>query len=72
MLGSIPIYYMSMFKVPLQVLKRMEAIRGRFFNGVDVKEKRLMCVSWRNVLASKDKGGTWSVEFLCFESGSYV
>ncbi|GJQ95487.1 RNA-directed DNA polymerase, eukaryota, reverse transcriptase zinc-binding domain protein [Tanacetum coccineum] len=40
-LGSTPIYYMSMFKVPMQVLKRMETIRSRFFNGVDVKEKRM-------------------------------
>ncbi|GJW16498.1 hypothetical protein Tco_0020631 [Tanacetum coccineum] len=35
----------------------METIRGCFFNGVDAKEKRMTWVSWRNVLASKDKGG---------------
>ncbi|GJZ13644.1 hypothetical protein Tco_0548874 [Tanacetum coccineum] len=40
-LGLTPIYYMSMFKVPMQVLNRMEAICGRFFNGVDDKEKRM-------------------------------
>ncbi|GJV13897.1 RNA-directed DNA polymerase, eukaryota, partial [Tanacetum coccineum] len=32
-LGSIPIFNMSIFKVPLMVLKEMESIRGRFFNG---------------------------------------
>ncbi|GKC60500.1 RNA-directed DNA polymerase, eukaryota [Tanacetum coccineum] len=32
-LGSIPIYHMSLFRVPIQVLRKMESIRGRFFNG---------------------------------------
>ncbi|GJY50063.1 RNA-directed DNA polymerase, eukaryota [Tanacetum coccineum] len=55
-LGSTPIYYMSLFKVPSQVLKRMESIRSRFFNGVDIMEKKLSFVSWNKVLASKDRG----------------
>ncbi|GJX42842.1 RNA-directed DNA polymerase, eukaryota, reverse transcriptase zinc-binding domain protein [Tanacetum coccineum] len=56
-LGSTPIYYMSLFKVPLQVLRRMESIRSRFFNGIDVNEKKSSWFSWNKVLASKDKGG---------------
>nr|GFA10898.1 RNA-directed DNA polymerase, eukaryota, reverse transcriptase zinc-binding domain protein [Tanacetum cinerariifolium] len=32
-LGAMPIYHMSIFKAPLGVLKRMESIRCRFFNG---------------------------------------
>ncbi|GJT65778.1 RNA-directed DNA polymerase, eukaryota [Tanacetum coccineum] len=56
-LGSTPIYYMSIFKVPSQVLKRMEAIRSHFFNGADVNEKKMSWVKWNRVLASKDKGG---------------
>ncbi|GJU52608.1 hypothetical protein Tco_1226322 [Tanacetum coccineum] len=39
-LGSTPIYYMSMFKVPSQVLKCLEDIRRQFFNGADPKEKK--------------------------------
>ncbi|GJZ37603.1 RNA-directed DNA polymerase, eukaryota [Tanacetum coccineum] len=39
-LGASPIYYMSIFKVPRGVLKVMEAIRSRFFNGVDHSEKK--------------------------------
>nr|GEY51908.1 RNA-directed DNA polymerase, eukaryota, reverse transcriptase zinc-binding domain protein [Tanacetum cinerariifolium] len=31
-LGALPIYHMSIFKVPMKVLKNMEAIRARFFN----------------------------------------
>ncbi|GJT85373.1 RNA-directed DNA polymerase, eukaryota, reverse transcriptase zinc-binding domain protein [Tanacetum coccineum] len=55
-LGSTPIYYMSLFKVPSQVLKRIKSIRSRFFNGVDIMKKKLSFVSWNNVLASKDIG----------------
>ncbi|GJX70795.1 RNA-directed DNA polymerase, eukaryota [Tanacetum coccineum] len=56
-LGSTPIYYMSMFKVPSQVLKCLEDIRRQFFNGADPKEKKMSWVKWSRVLASKDKGG---------------
>ncbi|GJZ07388.1 RNA-directed DNA polymerase, eukaryota [Tanacetum coccineum] len=42
--------------VPSQVLKRMESIRSRFFNGVDVNEKKMSWVNWNKVLVSKDKG----------------
>nr|GEY90244.1 RNA-directed DNA polymerase, eukaryota [Tanacetum cinerariifolium] len=56
-LGSTPIYYMSLFKVPSQVLKMMEFIYSRFFNGIDIMEKKLSFISWNKVLASKDRGG---------------
>ncbi|GJU62051.1 RNA-directed DNA polymerase, eukaryota, reverse transcriptase zinc-binding domain protein, partial [Tanacetum coccineum] len=56
-LGSSPICYMSMFKAPSQVLKRLKAIRCHFFNGADVKENKMSWVKWNRVLASKDKGG---------------
>nr|GEZ62376.1 RNA-directed DNA polymerase, eukaryota [Tanacetum cinerariifolium] len=63
-LGSFPIYYMSLFKVPSQVLKRMESIRSRFFNGIDIMEKKLSFVSWNKVLASKDRGGLGVLSFF--------
>ncbi|GJU17987.1 RNA-directed DNA polymerase, eukaryota [Tanacetum coccineum] len=56
-LGSLPIYYMSMFKVPLQVLKKMESIRSHFFNGVELNNKKMSLIKWDNVLASKENGG---------------
>nr|GEV68368.1 RNA-directed DNA polymerase, eukaryota, reverse transcriptase zinc-binding domain protein [Tanacetum cinerariifolium] len=56
-LGPTPIYYMSLFKVPLHVIRRMESIRNRFFNGIDVNEKKTSWFSWNKVLASNDKGG---------------
>ncbi|GJT61775.1 RNA-directed DNA polymerase, eukaryota [Tanacetum coccineum] len=56
-LGASPIYSMSIFKVPRGVLKAMEAIRSRFFNGADQSEKKITWVAWDKVLASKENGG---------------
>nr|GFC59472.1 RNA-directed DNA polymerase, eukaryota, reverse transcriptase zinc-binding domain protein [Tanacetum cinerariifolium] len=55
--GSMPIYHMSIFKVPMLVLQRMESIRCYFFNGNDLDSKRSIWVSWNKVLTSKEKGG---------------
>ncbi|GJR59837.1 RNA-directed DNA polymerase, eukaryota [Tanacetum coccineum] len=56
-LGSSPIYYMSIYIVPSKVLKCLEDIRRNFFIGADVKEKKMSRFKWSRVLASKDKGG---------------
>nr|GEU37786.1 RNA-directed DNA polymerase, eukaryota, reverse transcriptase zinc-binding domain protein [Tanacetum cinerariifolium] len=56
-LGSLPIYHMSLFKVPLKVLLNMESIRGRFFNGNVHNGTKQVWVKWNNVLASKEKEG---------------
>ncbi|GJZ43651.1 hypothetical protein Tco_0590906 [Tanacetum coccineum] len=46
-LGSMPIYHMSLFKVPMKVLQRMESIRCHFFNGVDHNGKKPIWWVWR-------------------------
>nr|GFA39270.1 hypothetical protein [Tanacetum cinerariifolium] len=56
-IGAIPIYHMSIFKVPMKVLPNMESIRARFFNGADVNSKKPSWVKWKSVLAAKDVGG---------------
>ena len=56
-LGASPIYNMSLFKVPSGVLKLMEGIRSRFFNGIDQSDKKITWVAWNKVLASKKNGG---------------
>nr|GEX09950.1 RNA-directed DNA polymerase, eukaryota [Tanacetum cinerariifolium] len=38
-LGSMPIYHMSLFKVPKKVLHRMESMRSHFFNGAELSIK---------------------------------
>ena len=56
-LGSMPIFHMSIFKAPSYVLKTLESIRSRFFNGQDHNSCKASWVKWDNVLTSKDKGG---------------
>ncbi|GJS54022.1 RNA-directed DNA polymerase, eukaryota [Tanacetum coccineum] len=58
-LSSTPIYYMSMYKVPSQVLKHLEGVRHKFFIGVDhsKKEKKMAWFKWSRALVSKEKGG---------------
>ncbi|GKA72771.1 RNA-directed DNA polymerase, eukaryota [Tanacetum coccineum] len=56
-LGSMPIYHMSIFKDPMRVLQRLESIRSHFFNGNDLHGKKMSWVKWEKVLASKENGG---------------
>ncbi|GKA11850.1 hypothetical protein Tco_0691396 [Tanacetum coccineum] len=56
-LGYMPIFRMSMFKVPSGILRTLESICCQFFNGHDVSRKKASWVQWNKVLAPKDKGG---------------
>ncbi|GKA23884.1 RNA-directed DNA polymerase, eukaryota, reverse transcriptase zinc-binding domain protein [Tanacetum coccineum] len=56
-LGSMPIFHMSIFRAPLSMLRVLESIRSHFFNGHELKSKKSTWVKWNNVLASKEKGG---------------
>ncbi|GKC98170.1 hypothetical protein Tco_1168445, partial [Tanacetum coccineum] len=56
-LGSIPIYHMSLFKVPKTVLHRLEAIRCCFFHGKDSNSRKPTWLKWNKILVSKEKGG---------------
>ncbi|GJX38683.1 hypothetical protein Tco_0251986 [Tanacetum coccineum] len=56
-LGASPLYNMSIYKVPRGVLKVMEAIRSKFFNGADQSDRKITWVAWDKVLASKKNGG---------------
>ncbi|GJU61200.1 RNA-directed DNA polymerase, eukaryota, reverse transcriptase zinc-binding domain protein [Tanacetum coccineum] len=48
---------MSIFKVPMKVLHRMESIRCHFCNGIELNSKKAIWVKWNMVLAAKDRGG---------------
>nr|GEX21935.1 RNA-directed DNA polymerase, eukaryota [Tanacetum cinerariifolium] len=56
-LGSMPLYYFSTFKVPMAILHELEGIRGHFFNGHDNNNKKATWVSWKRVLLPKNRGG---------------
>nr|GEY47951.1 hypothetical protein [Tanacetum cinerariifolium] len=56
-LGSTPIYNMSLFKVPKSVLNTMEGIRRDFFNGIQEGHRKISWTKWSKVLAAKKYGG---------------
>nr|GEU46151.1 RNA-directed DNA polymerase, eukaryota, reverse transcriptase zinc-binding domain protein [Tanacetum cinerariifolium] len=55
-LGSIPIFHMSIYRVPSRVLQQLKSIRNRFFNGNYLGSKKATWIKWSNVLADKAKG----------------
>nr|GEX14542.1 RNA-directed DNA polymerase, eukaryota [Tanacetum cinerariifolium] len=65
-LGSLPIFHMSIFKVPSKVLHELESLRGHFFNGHEADSNKASLVKWDSVLVDKDRG-IRGVESLCFK-----
>ncbi|GJV76791.1 hypothetical protein Tco_1508375 [Tanacetum coccineum] len=55
-LGSTPIYNMSLYKVPKAVLSSMEAIRMDFFNGSKDNDMKIAWVKLAKVLAPRKHG----------------
>nr|GEV37248.1 RNA-directed DNA polymerase, eukaryota, reverse transcriptase zinc-binding domain protein [Tanacetum cinerariifolium] len=52
-LGSMPIFHMLMFKVPTGILRILESLHGKFFNGHKISCKKASWVQWNKVLAPK-------------------
>ncbi|GKA84830.1 RNA-directed DNA polymerase, eukaryota, partial [Tanacetum coccineum] len=58
-LGSLPTYYMSLFKALDGVLSHLERLRNSFFLGAEMDEHKMTWVCWRKVMAQKQYGGLW-------------
>ena len=56
-LGASPLYNLSIFKVPKSILNSMEAVRSKFYNGMDTSDKKITWAAWNKILASKKNGG---------------
>ncbi|GKA43833.1 RNA-directed DNA polymerase, eukaryota, reverse transcriptase zinc-binding domain protein [Tanacetum coccineum] len=56
-LGSLPTYYLSLFRMPRTVCNKLEAMRSKFFWGAEDTNRKIHWVKWDLVLASKDRGG---------------
>ena len=56
-LSNLPIYYLSIYKVPVAVEKQLEALRNNFFIGGELQERKMTWVAWRKCLASTELGG---------------
>nr|GEY44904.1 reverse transcriptase domain, reverse transcriptase zinc-binding domain protein [Tanacetum cinerariifolium] len=55
-LGSLGIYYLSIFKCPKSILKGLESLWASFFWGSRGDQKKMAWIKWENILASYEKG----------------
>ncbi|XP_071730163.1 uncharacterized protein [Rutidosis leptorrhynchoides] len=55
-LGSLGIYYLSLFKCPDSILNEIERLRAGFFWGSTSDIKKIHWISWNQTLASIDHG----------------
>ena len=62
-LGSTPIYCMSLHKVPKTVLYIMESLRRDFFNGCYGGDRKIVWGQWSKLLTSKKNGGLGVASF---------
>ncbi|GJW13960.1 RNA-directed DNA polymerase, eukaryota, reverse transcriptase zinc-binding domain protein [Tanacetum coccineum] len=69
-LSSLPIYQMSIYKIHVGVLRNMESIRRRFFNGGDINENKMSMIGWEKIMASRKKGGLGIPSFFAQICGS--
>ena len=56
-LSSLPIYYLSLFRMPQNVCARLEMIQRQFLWGGSAPEKKISLVRWATVCSEKRKGG---------------
>nr|KAJ0193757.1 hypothetical protein LSAT_V11C800390710 [Lactuca sativa] len=56
-LGSMPLFYVSIFKAPNFVIDLLEKIRRRFLWGGTDEKNKVCWVAWKHVLADKELGG---------------
>nr|GEW04842.1 RNA-directed DNA polymerase, eukaryota [Tanacetum cinerariifolium] len=56
-LSSLHLHYFSIFKVPKGILNKMESFRMNFFNGVDIADRKMSLIGWKNILASMKNEG---------------
>ena len=56
-LASMPIYQMSIFRMPKVVVRRIEKVQRDFLWGGGNMERKVHLVKWEVVCTDKDKGG---------------
>ena len=56
-LSSLPIYYLSLFRMPQKVCARLEKIQRQFLWGGSNQDRKISLVRWAIVCMEKSKGG---------------
>lgn len=66
-LSAIPVYYMSVFKMPQWVLDEIDKIRLNFlWYGVQHDRKKIHLANWPLVCTPKNKGGLGVIDLKAF------
>lgn len=66
MLGTVGMYFISIFSIPIIVLCSLESLRAQFFWGADIRERCMHWVGWEKALASRVKGGLGNGSLFAF------
>ncbi|GJR42636.1 RNA-directed DNA polymerase, eukaryota, reverse transcriptase zinc-binding domain protein [Tanacetum coccineum] len=64
-LGSLGIYFLFMFVMPVGVAKQLESMRSHFFWGRNSDQRKMARVSWDSVMASYSRGGLNIGSLVC-------
>ena len=56
-LGSLGIYFFSLFKAPEKIINKLESYRSKFFWGAKEGENKISWISWSVILNDKSNGG---------------
>ena len=65
-LASLPIYHLSLFRMPKIVAKRLEKVQRDFLWGGGSLERKVHLINWEVVCTQKEKGGLgiWKIDLL--------
>ncbi|GJU39203.1 hypothetical protein Tco_1192160, partial [Tanacetum coccineum] len=66
-LGSTPIYNMSIYKASKSMLHSIESLRRNFFNGSQCNERKIAWIKWTTTLVSKKNGGLGQFPVVSFD-----
>ncbi|CAL5365331.1 unnamed protein product [Camellia sinensis] len=56
-LSNLPVYFLSIFKLPIGVAKTIDRIQSNFLWGGSEVQRKIHLVQWKEVCKSKDQGG---------------
>ncbi|GMI64817.1 hypothetical protein HRI_000151000 [Hibiscus trionum] len=56
-LSSLPIYFLSIFKIPASVLKKLNSLMAKFLWGESNEKAKIHWVGWNQICSSKSAGG---------------
>jgi len=65
-LSSLPLFYQSFFKVPINVCNHIRRIQAKFLWGWSYERRKIAWVNWRTICNPIDVGGMGVKDIKCF------